>query len=132
MLSKSPLPLSQSLVWRATCFEYSPPTIRPIRYGNNLQVTHCIPKDKANNSANLNIDIAECGSIPKPSSIWKLTITDSTGTIYLQTYDKKPSVNIQCQDSCPPNTCECSCGERICCYDQNGTLIKSYLKGVLT
>lgn len=58
----------------------------------------------------------------------KFTITDSRGVVYTRTEKECPQVKVVCGEDkkCPSNTCECQCGNMICCYDRNGIAIDSF------
>jgi hypothetical protein len=60
-----------------------------------------------------------CGC-PNP---WDKKIAEITG-------QGTPQIQIYCTDKiCPPDTaCQCDCGKSICCYDEKGIPVYSYLK----
>lgn len=68
-----------------------------------------------------------CGNPPAKNK-YKFTVTDATQTIYSRSANVCPIVDIKCGESCPPGTCECDCRNVICCYNNNGILVKSFAK----
>lgn len=56
-------------------------------------------------------------------------ILKEESTIYQRTKVDKPVVTHFCGEKCPPGTCECTCGNRVCCHDPvTGAVIKSFIK----
>lgn len=47
--------------------------------------------------------------------------------IYKETRGICPEWKLKCEDECPPNTCECRHGNRVCCYNSQGYVVKSFL-----
>jgi hypothetical protein len=69
-----------------------------------------------------------CGNPPpKPPCIFKVT---KNGTVVYQKNTLTcPTVTHFCGEKCPPGTCECTCGNRVCCHDPvTGAVIKSFIK----
>lgn len=57
----------------------------------------------------------------------KFTVRDNSGIIYTQTTASCPvNVTASCGKQCPPNTCECRHGNKVCCYDSNGIPVLSF------
>lgn len=57
---------------------------------------------------------------------YKFTITDARGVVFTRTATEQPTVRVVCGKKCPPNTCECSCGDMTCCYNDQGYAIYSF------
>jgi len=58
----------------------------------------------------------------------RLEISDSRGIVWENLYSGKcPQYNVVCGKGCPPNTCECQHANRVCCYNSNGIVVKSFL-----
>jgi hypothetical protein len=56
--------------------------------------------------------------------VWKNGVV-----IYQRTDTKTPVVTYFCGEKCPPGTCECTCGTKVCCYDPaTGIAVKSFNK----
>jgi hypothetical protein len=49
--------------------------------------------------------------------------------VYQRTAPTCPTVTYFCGEKCPPGTCECTCGTKVCCYDPaTGIAVKSFDK----
>lgn len=76
------------------------------------------------------VSIRRCDNQPDncgtTESSCKFTVVDETGIIYNRTEPTCPRVSIDCGRKCPPNTCECIHGNRICCYNSEGYLVASF------
>ncbi|WP_319418855.1 hypothetical protein [Pleurocapsa sp. FMAR1] len=56
-------------------------------------------------------------------------ILKNSNVVYQQIKDTCPEVTYSCGNQCPPGTCECSCGNTVCCYDEKtGEVVKSFKK----
>lgn len=55
-------------------------------------------------------------------------VTKNGEVVHAETYDVCPEVEEYCADACPEGTCECDCGNYICCYDQQGNVVQSIRK----
>lgn len=68
-----------------------------------------------------------CGDPPGGECVF--SVSDLTGQIYQQSHPVCPQVAVKCTDQCPPGTCECECGPRVCCYDPHtGKAVKSFVR----
>lgn len=56
-----------------------------------------------------------------------LKVTKNDIVILEQTFNECPQVEKYCEDDCPPWTCKCTQGNRVCCYDDNGRVVKTFL-----
>ncbi len=57
----------------------------------------------------------------------KFTVSDNSGIIYNQTTAQCPTnVTASCGKKCPPNTCECRHGRKVCCYGADGIVVTSF------
>lgn len=66
-----------------------------------------------------------CGTTGE--STCKFIVSDASGIVYTQTTASCPTnVTVSCGKQCPPNTCECRHGNRVCCYDSNGIPVLSF------
>lgn len=58
-----------------------------------------------------------------------LTITRNGQTVHKETRAVCPQVSYSCGEQCPPGSCECMCGTKVCCHDPNtGAVIKSFTR----
>lgn len=56
-------------------------------------------------------------------------VLKNESAVYQRTKVDKPVVTHFCGEKCPPGTCECTCGNRVCCHDPvTGAVIKSFIK----
>lgn len=64
---------------------------------------------------------------PPTENQCKFIVSDNSGIIYTQTTAQCPTnVTATCGKQCPPNTCECRHGNRVCCYDSNGIPVLTF------
>lgn len=57
------------------------------------------------------------------------TITKNGSIVYQKTTPQCPTVNVVCDEQCPPGTCQCDCGSMVCCYDTTtGKAVKNFRK----
>jgi hypothetical protein len=56
-------------------------------------------------------------------------VLKNESAVYQRTKVDKPIVTHFCGEKCPPGTCECTCGNRVCCHNPvTGAVIKSFIK----
>jgi hypothetical protein len=49
--------------------------------------------------------------------------------VYQKQKPTPPVVTYFCGEKCPPGTCECTCGNKVCCHDPvTGVVVKSFIK----
>lgn len=61
---------------------------------------------------------------------WIFSVFREDELKYQKDFDDQPLVHNYCLDGeCPPNTCRCDCGSRVCCYDPaTGKAVTSFPK----
>lgn len=60
---------------------------------------------------------------------YQFKVTKDDAVVYQRININAPTVTYFCGESCPPGTCECTCGNRTCCHDPiTGTVVKSFIK----
>jgi hypothetical protein len=56
-------------------------------------------------------------------------VTKNGTVVYQKSTPVCPTVTVICGDQCPPGTCQCDCGNYVCCYDTaTGKAVKSFRK----
>ena len=55
-------------------------------------------------------------------------VTKNNVVVYQKTDPVCPTVSVICDQQCPPNTCECTSGSLVCCYDSTGRAVKSFMR----
>lgn len=65
----------------------------------------------------------------KPPTSCSFKVLKNSGVVYQKTKPTAPVVTYSCGEQCPPGTCECDCGNMVCCYDTTtGRAVKSFAK----
>lgn len=73
-------------------------------------------------------DATSCDSdTPENSQNCKLTVLKNAVIVHEEIQEVCPEVEKYCQQDCPNWTCKCIQGNRVCCYDPNGRVVKSFL-----
>jgi hypothetical protein len=101
----------------------TPRLIRNLIAGNGLYaVTKNIIVSRNDNGTD------NCGN-PPPIPPCNFKVTKGGVVVYQRTAPTCPTVTYFCGEKCPPGTCECTCGTRVCCYDPaTGIAVKSFNK----
>lgn len=65
---------------------------------------------------------------PSGSCVFKI-FSGNQEIVYQRSNPVCPVVTYSCGEKCPPGTCECSCGNVVCCHDsRTGEVVKSFRK----
>lgn len=78
----------------------------------NYKITNISPADPSQED--------NCGSCV-------LSVTKNGRTVHTETRSVCPEIKIYCDNDCPPWSCKCVQGNRVCCYDPNGRVVKTFL-----
>lgn len=76
------------------------------------------------------VDFSRADGLPDDCGECVFTVYKTAQIIHQETQPNCPTVTVDCLDGyqCPPNTCEVKCGNHLCCYDQNGNVVKTIYK----
>ena len=72
-------------------------------------------------------EIRRTDGLPDDCGDCVFTITLNGNVVHSETRKTCPEVEKYCQQDCPDWTCKCTQGDRVCCYDPNGRVVKSFL-----
>ena len=72
-------------------------------------------------------EIRRTDRLPDDCGDCVFTITLNGNIVHTETRETCPEVKKYCQQDCPDWTCKCTQGNRVCCYDPNGRVVKSFL-----
>lgn len=74
--------------------------------------------------------VAREDGLPDNCGVHTLLVSKNGELVLEKEYEEQPEITTYCSsDHCPPGSCECDCGDTVCCYHpKTGALIKSFTK----
>ncbi|NJO98677.1 MAG: hypothetical protein HC764_23965 [Pleurocapsa sp. CRU_1_2] len=74
---------------------------------------------------------ARLDGLPDDCGDCKFTVTKNGQTVRTETQLVCPIVTHTCGEQCPPGSCQCDCGTKVCCHHPTtGAVVKSFNKQI--